>query len=678
MEPLPRRKLVLMMLGVLVLTVGVLAASLTVPALADPAAPDPGAPAASVLPREFGKRALSAAFPEAALAAEQVQPSQAPAATGIYGRVTSNGVAAAGVALELRQYNSSGETVVATTQTDASGNYAFTNAPTLPAGFRYFVLFGPNGSDSSRLYIALGPDIASFTAGSSVAGGDLDIGDVKMKSPSHGATLPLPVTFSWTMRNVPADEYWLHLGKQNDQDFYWNSESVGHNSSYTLSTLPPGLTYSQQYLWYPVVYKSGGGLGIPYYLRYITFADTTPGAVKRSYLPALMLQPTLAPTPTPTATPTELPNQCDPYEPNDHPLAAAGPLASNQEIQAKFCKNDIEDNYYLETHPSQPLVVTVRLPGKLVNHADLWIYHSSNLSTPISSCGRGPIASGSEVITCNITQSGRFIIRMYTHDSRIYYDDTQYYTLKATFASGQPPATTTPTPTPTATPTLTPLASGSVTLISIADSVVLEGYPTANVGTAGDMWVGYDDMLDPDGKIVRSVVKFNLASVPAGAKVQGAKLRIYSVGYWDFPNVYDTIRAYQAVGDWNESTVNWNNKPNAGQGYGSVSIIANSNWTWYELDVKDLVQGWLNGSMANHGILLRGQEESGSNSSWRSFSTKEGSNPPQLVVNYGSALSANAAQAVVADPLGPSVRTLLAPTGPTADNAGRQYRALLR
>ncbi len=680
MEPSFARKRVWIVLGALTLVVALLAAAYAAPALADPPPSDPGVPAASIRWQDIAGRDLARQSGDAGHAMEQAQTSAGPAATGIYGHVNTNGVAAAGVSLELRQYNSSTETVVATTQTDSSGNYAFTNAPTLPAGYRFFVLYGPNGTDPSRVYIWLGPDVTSFTAGGSVPGGNFDIGDVKMQAPMHNATLPLPITFSWTMRNVPADEYWLHLGQQGNDELFWNSDSVGHGSSTTLTTLPPGFSYGQQYIWYPVVYTPGGGLGLPYLLRYITFAQTTPGTVKRSYLPALMLQPTLTPSPTPTPTLTVPPNLCDDYEPNDYVLAARGPLASNQEIQAKFCKNDIEDNYYVEApSTAQPLVVTVRLPGKLVSHTDLWIYHSSNIQTPVPGCGRGPIASGNEVITCPITQTGRYIIRMYTHDSRVYYEDTQFYTLKATFATDQA-STQTPTPTATPMPTVppTPPLSGSVTLTSVADAVVFEGFPTANIGTSSDMWVGYDDSLDPDGKIVRSVVKFNLSSVPAGANVQSAKLRIYYVGYWDYANVYDSIRAYQATGDWSESSVNWNNKPNAGQGYGSINVASNSNWAWFELDVKDLVQNWLNGSMTNYGIVLRGQEESGSNSSWRSFSTREGPNPPQLVVNYGAALAAQAPHASQAGAIGPSLRDLLAHDSVEADQTERQYRTMLR
>lgn len=44
----------------------------------------------------------------------------------------------------------------------------------------------------------------------------------------------------------------------------------------------------------------------------------------------------------------------------------------------------------------------------------------------------------------------------------------------------------------------------------MADACVIEGYPTTNLGDTIDMWAGYDDYLSPDGKIVRSLIKFDV------------------------------------------------------------------------------------------------------------------------------------------------------------------------
>jgi hypothetical protein len=115
-----------------------------------------------------------------------------------------------------------------------------------------------------------------------------------------------------------------------------------------------------------------------------------------------------------------------------------------------------------------------------------------------------------------------------------------------------------------------------------------------------DMWASYDDYLNPDGRIVHSLVRFDLSGLPPGAQINSATLRLYLVASWDYPSRYHTITTYRIGSDW-----------------------------------------WVNGSQPNYGIMVRGPEYSGIGSSWRAFSTKEGSYPPQLLINYtGSAASA--------------------------------------
>jgi len=198
-----------------------------------------------------------------------------------------------------------------------------------------------------------------------------------------------------------------------------------------------------------------------------------------------------------------------------------------------------------------------------------------------------------------------------------------------------PPVVPTPTPTMTLTPSLT-----VVTLSSIADSCILQGYPGENVGSTIDMWAGYDDYLDPDGKIVRSLVRFDLSGLPPGAQINSATLRLYLTGSWDYPNRYRTITTYRVGSGWAEMAVTWHNKPSCQEAYGSNSVKEDA-WGWYDFNVTALVQAWVGGSQPNYGIMVRGPEHSGYDSSWRAFSTKEGAYPPQLVINYtGSAGSA--------------------------------------
>ena len=147
------------------------------------------------------------------------------------------------------------------------------------------------------------------------------------------------------------------------------------------------------------------------------------------------------------------------------------------------------------------------------------------------------------------------------------------------------------------------------------------------------MWVGYDEYLDPDGKTARGLIRFDLTAIPLSTSVEAAILQVYLTASWDFPGMTRTITAYRADSVWSESNVTWNIRPSHEEAYGSTSVTHGA-WGWYSFDVTDLVIGWVNGSVPNNGIILRGPEVSGDDSSWREFSTREGLYTPVLVITY--------------------------------------------
>ncbi len=179
-------------------------------------------------------------------------------------------------------------------------------------------------------------------------------------------------------------------------------------------------------------------------------------------------------------------------------------------------------------------------------------------------------------------------------------------------------------------------ALASTTFDSIADACVFEGYPTLNLGNTIDMWAGYDDSLDPDGEIVRSLVMFDLSTIPSGSTINSATFEAYLVGWYDYLDRYRDVAVRRITETWSEDSVTWNNSPGYGESYDTVSIKAEQVWDWHSWDVRDLVQEWVNGTYANQGMMLRGPEQSGTDSAWRSFSTKEGPHPPRLIVDFSS------------------------------------------
>ena len=200
------------------------------------------------------------------------------------------------------------------------------------------------------------------------------------------------------------------------------------------------------------------------------------------------------------------------------------------------------------------------------------------------------------------------------------------------------------------------------------DATVLQGAPTVNFGSTTDMWVGYDHCEGPEGlKISRSLVRFDLTSIPAGASIEDATLYLRLVNSCDIGERTHTATVYRTTSDWSSSSVTWNSRPGYGEAYGSASIPSRT-YTWYSFDVTNLVSGWVGGSFPNYGMTIRGPESSGNDSARLGFATMNSSGTtydPYLEITYvGTTTAAQYAPTVTSettstDECGPAVRDLL-------------------
>ncbi|MFQ5341499.1 MAG: DNRLRE domain-containing protein, partial [Anaerolineae bacterium] len=178
----------------------------------------------------------------------------------------------------------------------------------------------------------------------------------------------------------------------------------------------------------------------------------------------------------------------------------------------------------------------------------------------------------------------------------------------------------TPTPTPTATPTVIPLPTPYQPRVYLPS--VLRDYAaslsTLRVGSvpdegesfaltsgntlAGRCWPGVDnnlwvgsEPLDERG-VMRSVIRFDLSALPAGAAVQETELRLVAV---EAPadstpiavSVYNITRSWAWV-----SCPTWNSLASAvGESWGSVMV--GPTVEVYTIDVTALVRQWLSGGL---------------------------------------------------------------------------------
>jgi hypothetical protein len=174
---------------------------------------------------------------------------------------------------------------------------------------------------------------------------------------------------------------------------------------------------------------------------------------------------------------------------------------------------------------------------------------------------------------------------------------------------------------------------------STEDAEVDQGFAGVNFGSYNSMWVGYGYKAcyqgSTDAKITRGLVKFNLASIPAGTSISQAKLYLKTGGACYGSNSSPrTVTIYRANKNWSESSVTWNSSIGYGEAYGSASVSLTSAGT-YAFDITNLVRGWVNGTIANYGLMVRGPEGSGSEFAWFGFYTSESSSSdPYIYITY--------------------------------------------
>jgi hypothetical protein len=143
------------------------------------------------------------------------------------------------------------------------------------------------------------------------------------------------------------------------------------------------------------------------------------------------------------------------------------------------------------------------------------------------------------------------------------------------------------------------LAAMSAPLLAQAppsgDTFVSSGTPKDNYGSSITIIVGSG---------TTSYVQFNLSGIPSGAAVRKAMLRLYV----DAVVKSGSFDVYQLDGSWNENTLTYNTPPPplgaSATGNNPISI-SSSSWNQFLLiDITSLVQGWVNGTIANKGVAL--------------------------------------------------------------------------
>ncbi|MBN2003811.1 MAG: DNRLRE domain-containing protein, partial [Anaerolineae bacterium] len=167
------------------------------------------------------------------------------------------------------------------------------------------------------------------------------------------------------------------------------------------------------------------------------------------------------------------------------------------------------------------------------------------------------------------------------------------------------------------------------------DAYVAEGEPQENFGASYVIKAGYDTGNPPE-QIVRSLIRFDSLTIPTSVVIEKAVLQVYYSDFSGSGNQSYRVTAHAVPSEWAENTITWNTAPLPGQESGFVELTTSStsSGAYYSLDVTSLVQGWVNGTLPNYGIMLCGPETAGT-AAFEFGSNNTTGHAPYLQITYG-------------------------------------------
>ena len=163
------------------------------------------------------------------------------------------------------------------------------------------------------------------------------------------------------------------------------------------------------------------------------------------------------------------------------------------------------------------------------------------------------------------------------------------------------------------------------------DGFVYFADPAINKGSEIDIYAGADAV----NRLLRSYLQFDLSTISSTAAITSAELGLYYANTGIELNA--SIGAYRVDTGWEEGVITWLAQPNSASTPVDVNAVpAVVTGDFVEWDITDLVQGWIDGSVANYGVLLRDTDEATAET-FKAFWSSDWGNPaerPRLVITY--------------------------------------------
>jgi len=166
------------------------------------------------------------------------------------------------------------------------------------------------------------------------------------------------------------------------------------------------------------------------------------------------------------------------------------------------------------------------------------------------------------------------------------------------------------------------------------DTFVFTDFPTNNYGTNNALYAGVET---PSTDITRSFIEFDLSGIPSTSVVNYARLYLY---YWgDGPAATaGDVGVYRITQNWDEATVTWDDQPNALASPADTATIPlyPGSVVPQQWDLNALAQGWISGTIANYGMMLKDVAESTAEDHkyFRSSDWGTAAERPKLTIQY--------------------------------------------
>jgi len=164
------------------------------------------------------------------------------------------------------------------------------------------------------------------------------------------------------------------------------------------------------------------------------------------------------------------------------------------------------------------------------------------------------------------------------------------------------------------------------------DTQIYDASPDQNYGTLVSLWAStYNGSTDR-----RSLIQFDLSSIPSNATVTSSTLSLYgeaTVFEGDPLGDISNVSLYKILSPWNEGSVTWNNQPttDASPLY-TRTIYEAGHDEWHTFTITSLVDSWIRRTVPNYGLELKQNPEN--KTRIFAFWSSDAINKPKLEITY--------------------------------------------